>query len=149
MLLKMVCFCLFCKEHWSSVAASASLMFVLSGLQDMECLGGLHLESLIEGECWYLGLAEQWESSTKLGMWNPLFGLRFICFACLQQTSTSVFTSCFLRRKIQVSVKERTTFVLFLWISWWYGRVIGWKSWGGDQLVQVHVPMHTFFYTDG
>ena len=48
------------------------------------------------------------------GMSHPLLGLGFSCFACLKQTTTSVFTLCFVcglkrEEKIVASVKTDYT----------------------------------------
>lgn len=105
------------------------------------------IESLIEGECWYLGLGKRMCTAAKTYRTSPpLFGVGCSCFACLKQTTTSVFSWCFvcvLKRKIEVSAKRKITLVLFSWTSWWHERVIGWKKQGrredGEQIGWSHV----------
>lgn len=65
------------------------------------------------------------------GISHPLPGVGFSCFACLKQTTTSVFSSCFVcgmkkkQKKIRASVKNNCIAYILLDLLAWNGRAIG------------------------
>lgn len=138
------------------------------------CLQGeLHLKSLIEGECWYPSSAKRMCMAPKThGISHPLLRVSFSCFACLKQTTTSVFSSCFvcrLKRKKKVVASVKNNCIGFSLLdpldyngqvisqkttkekrnNWDEYRVIEWELWKEKKHQNVWQCTHTHWNRDG